>query len=570
MSNTNFLKSELEKELNNRESNNKSNLINIPLDENQSIHVYNGEGNYTSEQIGEILFLFNNESAWLWNKNIELELNISDKYGENKGIDMDDIKTNNEYGLINKVNDNKFLIENIKTKFSLSVKLNIHDKISWKFCVLNNNSIDFKVYYQIDYLKILKIMLDKNVENEKVDILTKEIEQKNNEILNFKNEIIKHKKNINEMDIELNKLKINAISFNDVIKQKDKNIENVNKEINEYIKKYDLLNVKSIRDNSFIEALKTERDNLKNTYNSQIEELDKTLKEEIIKHNNIVNANKQDFLTVIKNEKENFLKKINILNTTVIDLQNMLADEKSKTIMYNNDLKKSKEIIEQCNLQNKKITIELEDTAKHLTNEFNCIMDRYNDLVNINNILKKELNFYRKKYGIFNTKFGVISTKFNVNLAEFNEKFKNVVVKRHIYILENKLSDAIKQISTFKNSISQLVEKNNKLLEKEEINKYINVQLNNLQKEHNKLLKENTNLTDLKKEINSYQQIVKELTEENMKLLKINHVNKYNENKLKMSLNKAKMKINKEVNSNRTFDQKLKLIKDNFINDMQK
>ena len=563
MSNTNFLKIELEKELNNRELNNNVNLINIPLDEKQSIHVYNGEGNYTSEQLGEILFLFNNESAWLWNKNIELELNICDKYCVCKTIELDDIKTNNEYGLINKVSDNNFLIENIKKKFSLSVKLNVNDKISWKFNVLNNNSIDFHLYYQIDYLKILKIMLDKNVENEKVDILTKEIEQKNNEISNFKNEIIKHKKNINEIDIELNKLKINAISVNDVIKQKDINIENVNKEINEYIKKYDLLNVKSIRDNSFIEALKVERENLKNTYNSQIEELDKVLKEEIIKHNNIVNVNKQDFFMVIKNEKDMFLKKNNMLNTTIIDLQDMLADEKSKTIMYNIDLKKSKEVIEQCNLHNKQITIELEETAKHLTNEFNSMMNRYNDLLNINNILKKELNFYRKKYGMYNTKFGMVSTKFGINLAEFNEQFKNVVIKRHIYILENKLSDAINQMSTFKNSITQLTEKNNKLLEIEQINKYINVQLNNLQKE-------TSNFNNLKKEITSYQQIVKELTEENMKLLKINHVNKYNENKLKMSLNKAKMKINKEVNSNRTFDQKLKLIKDNFINDIRK
>ena len=51
--------------------------------------------------------------------------------------------------------------------------------------------------------------------------------------------------------------------------------------------------------------------------------------------------------------------------------------------------------------------------------------------------------------------------------------------------------------------------------------------------------------------------------------MKINHINKYNEKKLKNSLEKAKMKINKEVNSNLNYERKIKLIKESFINDLR-
>ena len=61
-----------------------------PLDKQQSVHVYNGQGNYTAEQIGEITFLFNNEYAWYYHKNIEIEFKIGSKDGELKQIGLTD------------------------------------------------------------------------------------------------------------------------------------------------------------------------------------------------------------------------------------------------------------------------------------------------------------------------------------------------------------------------------------------------------------------------------------------------------------------------------------------------
>ena len=190
MTKTIFLKKSLESELKSNERFNGISTIEIPLKEEQSTHIYQSSGNYIADHLGQIVLTFSNETAWYWNKDLELTLKIGSKDGELKPITLEE---SGEYSLIRNgdeveisKNGDTFLIKNIKKRFNLGVNLNTGDIISWNINVLNKNSIDFKAEFKIDYLKILKKTLERNVDNEKVELLNKELKLKKQTINEYK------------------------------------------------------------------------------------------------------------------------------------------------------------------------------------------------------------------------------------------------------------------------------------------------------------------------------------------------------------------------------------------------
>ena len=241
MSKTFFLKKSLETELKNNERFNGISNIEIPLKREETTHIYNSSGNYTSDHLGQFILSFSNKSAWYYNKDLEITLSIGSKDGLIKPINLDE---DDEYFLgmsgdnnvsIDIIDENKFLVKNIKTTVNLFINLNNGDTISWNINVLNKHSIDYNANFKIDYLRILNKTLEKNVKNEKVTLLTKELEIKNNQIKNLKENISKQNKNIQEKDFQLNSEKIANNTLNNVIKCK-------NKEIEEHIEKYNICN----------------------------------------------------------------------------------------------------------------------------------------------------------------------------------------------------------------------------------------------------------------------------------------------------------------------------------------
>ena len=573
MSKTSFLKTELEKELNHRGRFSEMSMTEIPLEEKQSVHVYNGQGNYTAEQIGEIIFAFNNESAWLWNKTIELELTIGSKDGELKTISLgDNLIYDGDSVTLKSTGDNKFLIENIKTKSTITVGLNNGDIISWKFNVLNKNSIDLKIFYRIDYLKILKVTLDRNVENEKVELLSKEIQQKNGKITDLEKEVDEHKLKLSNLDLDFNQLKIQSINQNNVIKMREKTIEKLNNGLTEYGNKYDMLKTKSIKDNSMIQALKVERENCVKSMNCKIEELRTKLRDEVSEKNRTIDENKKNFVTILDSERNTHRRKTEKFEERVSKLEDELVKEKTKTLNYHKCLSeaeenhessviqinrlenlcnkkdakiqtmnvllktnnkkieelnnKNRKLVDLCDENdrllkikdeaNKKAKEEITENIKILNNEFETIMERYNELVETNKkLIEQNETLVEDNIHMEITRKNKRVNKFGFDLNEFNRTYGDVVVKRHIFILEKKINKVVKNMKI-------------------------------------------------------HQKLVQELSEENKRLVKINHINKYNEKKLKNSLDKAKMKINREVNTNRAFEQKIKLIKDSFIKDLKK
>src|SRR6056300_487729 len=113
MSKTIFLKKSLETELKNNERFNGISNIEIPLKKEETTHIYNSSGNYTSDHLGQFILSFSNVSAWYYNKDLEISLSIGSKDGLIKPINLDE---NNEYFLgmkgdthvsITIINDNK-------------------------------------------------------------------------------------------------------------------------------------------------------------------------------------------------------------------------------------------------------------------------------------------------------------------------------------------------------------------------------------------------------------------------------------------------------------------------------
>lgn len=540
MSNTNYLKTELDKEILKQDSLNCINYEEIQLKDGENIHVYNGTGNYTAKNIGDITFSFNNENAWVWNKTIEISFKIGSKDGEIKNIHLDNTQkdyrlTHNENVILTEKGKNVFLIDNIKYKSFLTISLNNGDTISWKFDVKNRNSIDFNVYFKIDYLRILRKILSKNIDDKMVRMLKNDLSKRTEIIENLEKKLEESKESSNILEMTLNKEKIKVINMGKVCKLKDDNIKNISNKLKEHAMKFNKLNETINKKNNKIISLENNLDRNRQKFNAgeiviksknkTIDSLNKKLvslqvdfdnkskkvdellddikkKESIIRGKDVVIIGKDE---IIENMKSSILdkeelneelnkrinddkKKMNELNKSIQEYQNMLSDELEKGLDYTIEISKLREDIERKDQS----IANIKKTIKQIREEFEYMRNKYAQIT-------EDFNKYKEE-----------NIKNKYNIKNFENELNNVVLKRRVMILENNLNDVLK----------------NKKVDK---------------------------------------QLLAELTEENKKLTKINFINKYNEKKLKASLDKAKIKINKEINSNKIFEEKIKHIKDSFI-----
>lgn len=536
MSNTNYLKTELDKEILKHDSLNCIKNEEIQLKDGENVHVYNGKGNYTAKNIGDITFSFNNESAWMWNKTIEISFKIGSKDGEIKNIHFDD--TQRDYRLVHDENviltekgENVFLIDNIKYKSFLTISLNNGDTISWDFDVKNRNSIDFNVYFKIDYLRILRKILSKNIDDKMVQMLKNDLSKRAEIIENLERRLEESKDSVDSLEMSLSKEKIKVINMSKICKLKDETIESVNKKLKEHVMKFNKLNetisIKSSKILSLENSVERNKQKLKageivvNSKNKTIDSLNKmiaTLKIDIDDKSNNINEllddiGKKDSIIrgkdiviigkdkIIENmnislsEKDELKKKIeddknkiNSLTKSIEEYKNMLSDELEKGLDYTIEISKLKEDIERKD----RGMVDIRSTIKQIREEFEYMRDKYVQIT-------EDFNRYKQK-----------NIRNGINLKNFEDKFNSVVLKRRVIILNQKLNNAL-----------------------------------------------NTKEVD--------KQLLNELTEENKRLTKINFINKYNEKKLKASLDKAKIKINREINSNKIFEEKIKNIKESFI-----
>jgi hypothetical protein len=224
------------------------NLKNVDLTPEQKNHVYSTEGEFHTDFQGDLILSFNNKNAWYYNKDIQLELNVTN----NRLVDVCKI-TDNSLSQITRIdnNENKFIIKDIKSSVDLKIRLEKNDTVGWSFKVLDNNSIDFNMSFSYDNLGVLNdVFLELNeLNNYKtshelyISDLHRKIENQyiiigdNEHIIKELNTIINDKdKAIVNQDIIIGDNEYIIKELNTIINDKDKAI--VNKDI--LIKKKDI------------------------------------------------------------------------------------------------------------------------------------------------------------------------------------------------------------------------------------------------------------------------------------------------------------------------------------------
>jgi hypothetical protein len=492
MTKTIFLKKSLESELKSNERFNGISTIEIPLKEEQSTHIYQSSGNYIADHLGQIVLTFSNETAWYWNKDLELTLKVGSRDGELKPITLEE---SGEYSLIRNgdeveisKNGDTFLIKNIKKRFNLGVNLNTGDIISWNINVLNKNSIDFKAEFKIDYLKILKKTLERNVDNEKVELLNKELKLK-------KQTINEYKTITYELNTKINSEKISNNNLSKVIEIKDKLLDQKNL----LFKLNQSNNDKFRREN---EELKRKNAELRKLLERKSMECEDLTEKYMRKHN-------QNETTSVRNlyYKSQIKSKNELLEKKYFELMN----SKKQILNLEFKMKTAKHEFAKKAENNEKV---IDDLVFIIDNKDYKINNLKNNIINNLDLVKQELKTVKDKFTILQNKCSKQKIakyeNFNIDMYSFEEAFKSKVLKRHIFILEKKINKVVK----------------------------------------------NKKLSDL---------TVVELSKENVKLLRINHINKNNEKKLRDNLNKAKIRINQEVNYAKKYKDKLTKIKNKFI-----
>jgi len=513
MTKTIFLKKSLESELKSNERFNGISTIEIPLKEEQSTHIYQSNGNYIADHLGQIVLTFSNETAWYWNKNLELTLNVGSRDGELKPITLDEsgdysLIINGDEAEISK-NGDTFLIKNIKKRLNLGINLNTGDTISWTINVLNKNSIDFKAEFKIDYLKILKKTLERNVDNEKVELLNKE--------LKLKKQTIDEYKTINyQLNTKINSEKISNNNLSKVIEIKDKLLEKNEEKYN----KCNQLHNEKITENMKLLTILDQKNLLfklnqsnNDKFRRENAELKKQLERKSMEYEDLsakyMRKNNQNETTSVRNlyYKSQIKSKNELLEKKYFELIN----SKKQILNLEFKMKTAEHEFAKKAENNEKV---IDDLVFIIDNKDYQINNLKNNVMNNLELVKQELKTVTDKCATLENKCSKQKIakyeNFNIDMYAFEEAFKSKVLKRHIFILEKKLNKVVK----------------------------------------------NKKLSDL---------TVVELSRENAKLLRINHTNKNNEKKLRDNLNKAKIRINQEVNSANKYKDKLNKIKNKFI-----
>ena len=81
-------------------------------------------------------------------------------------IDKDNSEINPEEELSLEEEDEKefiLIIKDVSLETSFYINLKKGDNIEWDIRISNNNSIDFDIYFQIDYLKLLESLLNGDI-----------------------------------------------------------------------------------------------------------------------------------------------------------------------------------------------------------------------------------------------------------------------------------------------------------------------------------------------------------------------------------------------------------------------
>ena len=217
----------------------------IYKDKNKFNHIYSYSDTFKCLHNGFIEFEFNNESAWFWNKDIKVILEIDDKK-----IKLTDLFT--DYENIEMIGDNNFLFSKIKQICSFMIKLEQGETLKWSFEVMDNNSIDFKLFFRIDYLGVLENYIKKNtILNDEISIKKFYIEDlekkaKNNEkVFEAQQEIIddlNYKISNDEKIINLMKKKIRDLEKqNNDLEKQNNDLEKKNNNLKKNPKQNEIL-----------------------------------------------------------------------------------------------------------------------------------------------------------------------------------------------------------------------------------------------------------------------------------------------------------------------------------------
>ena len=315
-------------------------------------------------------------------------------------------------------------IKGLKYNAKLLFLLNKNDTISYEFNVMNLNTIDYKTYYHINYLDLLKELIT----NDKNKI----------ELLKLKEKLSIHKENTKK-----NKELIETYKLSD----------NINaKLINELKSKNELLNQQ-------IKYLKLQEDKILNA-NIKAKNNDFKIINNLKLENNLLNEELEKFKNNnerITEENKNLTKNNNLLQFDMADLEyendkltSDLNEQKQKLKnSENKDLEKeiSKNTIKKLHDENKKLHDEnkkLHDENKKINNNIVNLELKNNNLVKNNyNLTQKEkkiqknlqsskikLNKYMKQCDDTKNTFNLF--KLNIKNQFDNEKRKNPNARKEL------------------------------------------------------------------------------------------------------------------------------------------
>lgn len=393
----------------------------IELTDKESIHVKKGSGNYNCQYNCYFVIEFDNTTAWVWSKDINLKVTIGSSDGSIKtlklvdSLEKTDSNQRNVIFLTDEVykpvqNGDTLEIRGLKYNSKLMFFLKKDDTISYEFNVTNLNTIDYKTYYQINYLDLLKeLITNDNDKSELLKLREKLLIQQNHTKTN--NELIKKYKEAENINNDLiNELKIKNNLLNkqiNYLKFQDSKIMKTNTES----KKNNLKIINNLKSENTL--LNTQIEELKYNYNQTIE------------------------------ENKNLKKNSNLLQFDIADLEyendKLISDlnEQKKNIdnNKNNDFEKelSKNTIKKLYNENKK-----------LYNENICLVSKNENLkktnFNLNQKDKKihknlqsskiKLNQYMKECSETKSRFDLL--KLNIKSQFDNEKRKYPNYKKNL------------------------------------------------------------------------------------------------------------------------------------------
>ena len=464
----------------------------------------------------------------------ELKCQLEDlkSYSSTLERTLEDKNINNYYNnnithnkkLENVIQKNNNLLKNVNHLNELNIKLKEENNIkksllkkneqNIKQLILNNNNLKIK-------LKEYENIIYKNNNNKE------NINEKNNEILTLNQIIMEKESQINIQQKEIKELIIQKDNLNIKITKllKNNNKNDKNKPINEI--KFELLGKKNEEENEYkikYDQKKKEINSLKQEYINKINNLTNT-----IANNNIIIENKDKLINELKlnqgkvsksnnNNNDDSDKNINIKDKKLEEEIYKLKKENENLIKVNLELTGIKESININEQKNKDIIRELNQDKLLLENEIEEFKKK-------NEKLNKEINESRNKFDNENNKINNIN---NINNISIKESYNKKVSKTHndlikkINMLENEIENKNQELEGLKNFIQKLQkEKEDNVLNKDKIfdNNIININNNNSNNEM-KLKKEIEKLkAQLEHLSTTFPKEMEDLRKENEKLI---------------------------------------------------